>query len=346
MARRGSTSRFSLHDGWTRGAAIAAALAGAIASAACEKEAPRAAGCGSDDDCKGDRICKDGPCVEPGRRRPEKQASAAPTLSAEKKAAPPPPPPPPAPVAPPPPAPTVAVTPQVQVPSQAKFLVKSPAGDVVGDVPAFFLDQFEVTTEQYSACVADGKCTAAGRSPDCNFGVNGREKHPINCVDWRQAGTYCQGRGLRLPTLAEWQLAAYGTDKRPYPWGREPPSASVANLADLALRKKGSFNGIDTARFPLASETDDGFATTSPVGAFAGGRSAFGVADMGGNLKEWVGSVREDPFHPAGSPPSSVQPAGSSFASAGLGLLRTDYSLRSLEAKDVEIGFRCAKDGG
>ncbi|MET0790812.1 MAG: SUMF1/EgtB/PvdO family nonheme iron enzyme, partial [Polyangiaceae bacterium] len=100
----------------------------------------------------------------------------------------------------------------------------------------FFLDQTEVTVQQYTRCVVGRKCNASGvhgPSPElddpekygkyCNADRPGHSLHPINCIDRRQALAVCQFLGKRLPSEAEWEYAARGSDRRKYPWGNDPP---------------------------------------------------------------------------------------------------------------------------
>ncbi len=133
-------------------------------------------------------------------------------------------------------------------------------------VATFWMDRTEVTVAAYDRCVAAGACTAPAPIDGwpCNWGEPGRESHPINCVDWEMAETYCHWAGGRLPTEAEWEYAARGTDGRTYPWGNETPSAQLC------------WSGIEAR------------AGTCPVGAFAGGNLPFGLADMAGNVWEWT----------------------------------------------------------
>lgn len=110
--------------------------------------------------------------------------------------------------------------------SQPKYLV-SLSPDYIGRI--------EVTVAQYQSCVEAGKCSLPEMtggsftgeiSAVCNFGVDGREQHPVNCVSWAQATTYCAQMipGGRLPTEAQWERAARG---------------DCATLADCPIRRSG-----------------------------------------------------------------------------------------------------------
>ena len=181
----------------------------------------------------------------------------------------------------------------LRVPGGA-FAMGSPDG--VGDddehprhavtVSAFCLDRTEVTVAAYEACVAAGRCTAPHRerSPYCNHPDRG--DHPVNCVDWGQAVAYCRWLGRRLPSEAEWEYAARGSDGRLYPWGNEPPSASRLNACGRECVAWGKrVLGRD---WPAMYDADDGWATTAPVGSFPAGASPFGALDMAGNVWEWT----------------------------------------------------------
>jgi formylglycine-generating enzyme required for sulfatase activity len=128
----------------------------------------------------------------------------------------------------------------------------------------YCLDKTEVTVKAYEACVTATGCSATEASALCNRAD--RPDHPINCVDWNQAAAYCKWAGKRLPSEAEWEYAARGTDGREYPWGNERPDAK---------RMNGSGN-------------EDGWKATAPVGSFPAGASPFGALDMAGNVSEWT----------------------------------------------------------
>lgn len=129
---------------------------------------------------------------------------------------------------------------------------------------AFRIDVTEVTVAAYRACVRARRCSEPGSTGACNWDT-GRDDHPVNCVDWFQARAYCEWKGKRLPTEQEWEKAARGSEGRIYPWGRDEPGATRANLRGAP----------------------DGWAQTSPVGTFSTGLSPYGAADMSGNVWEW-----------------------------------------------------------
>jgi serine/threonine-protein kinase len=159
----------------------------------------------------------------------------------------------------------------VQVPG-GTFLMGSPDGVGYSDerpqrritLSPYCLDRTEVTAEDYDACKS---CEAAERGGDCTSQRAGYERHPINCVRWKDAAAYCASKHKRLPTEPEWELAARGLEGRTYPWGETPPSAKLLNWGG-----------------------EDPFARTAPVGSFALSESPspYGAQDLAGNVWEWV----------------------------------------------------------
>jgi len=145
------------------------------------------------------------------------------------------------------------------------FKNEKPARDV--EVAAFSIDKTEVTVSAYQNCVNAGRCSEPGTgifgAGSCNWGAPVREQHPINCVDWHQALAYCEWAGKRLPTEAEWEKAARGTDGRKYPWGNGAPSCD-----------KAIFSGCGSG--------------TQAVGDRSSGASPYGALDMSGNVYEWT----------------------------------------------------------
>lgn len=138
---------------------------------------------------------------------------------------------------------------------------------------AFCVDKLEATVSQYAQCIKSGKCSVPGTkynldSDKCNWGKSDKMNHPINCIDWNQSDEYCKYQGEQLPTEAQWEKSARGTDGRKFPWGDEPPNCEYAVMAD---------NGQGC-----------GHNETWPVGSKPKGASPYGALDMAGNVWEWV----------------------------------------------------------
>jgi len=129
---------------------------------------------------------------------------------------------------------------------------------------AFWIDRTEVTNTQYQKCVAAGACRVTDMP---SFDPQGKPAHPVVEVTRSDAQSYCNWAGARLPTEAEWEKAARGTDARAYPWGNQPPDCGRANY----WGKDGGCVGSTTA-----------------VGSYPAGASPYGVLDMIGNAVEWV----------------------------------------------------------
>jgi formylglycine-generating enzyme required for sulfatase activity len=152
---------------------------------------------------------------------------------------------------------------------------------------AFWIDQTEVTNAMYTLCVKAGECTYPvdnGSNP--YYGNSKYANYPVVYVTWNAADKYCRWAGRRLPTDAEWEKAARGTDERLYPWGDEPPNPSLANF-DMNI---GGPLPVD--RYPL-------------------GASLYGALNMAGNVREWVSDWFHEfyylvapPNNPQGPPPT------------------------------------------
>jgi formylglycine-generating enzyme required for sulfatase activity len=160
------------------------------------------------------------------------------------------------------------------------------------------------------------------------------------------ASQACRARGARLPTEAEWELAARGTDGRKYPWGDDEPSAALLNACDAACVAWGRKSGVD---FTSMFEGDDGFATTAPVGSFPSGASRYGVEDLVGNVSEWVADyfgdyptdARSNPTGPSAGVERVVR--GGAWNGSLSAWARPTFRTKEAPTKrSYAIGFRCA----
>ncbi len=188
-----------------------------------------------------------------------------------------------------------------------------------------------MTVADYRRCVDVGRCAAPSAGEECNWGLSGRDRHPVNCVDWAQATAYCGFVGKRLPTEWEWEKAARGSDGRKYPWGSRSfeRTGRVANVADASLEKKREGWALD-------APYDDGQAQTAPVGTYPAGASPVGALDMVGNVWEWTSTALD------GDPSRRIIRGGSwtdspSEARASFRIWSDPTHRRSAG------GFRCAK---
>lgn len=169
-----------------------------------------------------------------------------------------------------------------------EFDVEAPRRTV--ELPAFWIDRYPVTCADYRAFV---RATAHRAPPDWPGGEppDGRLDHPVERVTWPDAVAYATWAGKRLPSEAEWEKAARGTDGRRYPWG-------------------DAFDEAHCIVWDHAMALD---VTTMPVTAHPSGASPYGVEQLAGNVEEWVA----DEFLPY---PGSVH--RSPAASGGLRVVR------------------------
>jgi formylglycine-generating enzyme required for sulfatase activity/serine/threonine protein kinase len=219
----------------------------------------------------------------------------------------------------------------------------------------FFFDRTEVSAKDYAECVTARKCgpakqvalivdgdfAGAGENDPKRYAAlwtercnarRGNTEGPINCVDFASAEAYCRFRGKRLPTEAEWELAARGADGRPFPWGEEAPTCERACL---------DRNGSCVARGASVG--------TCKVGELTGDVTPLGVLDLGGDVAEWVADgfgdavpTGTDPQGPADAPKRVVR--GGSFLTPpedGRATRRVGLPPGSAH---VDVGFRCAGD--
>jgi serine/threonine-protein kinase len=202
----------------------------------------------------------------------------------------------------------------------------------------YWIDETEVSIRMYRLCVNAGACQPPARRGE--FDDPDFADHAVQWVDWQDAKAYCTWAGRRLPTEAEWEKAARGTDGRRYPWGVSI-AGNLLNFADRNLDEDWA-----------DATVDDGFEYGAPVGSYPAGASPYGALDMAGNLWEWVSdwydpmyyldSVSDNPQGPLSSPTGMHPVRGGSFLSNARNV-RTAYRYGySPSTATADLGFRCA----
>jgi len=188
---------------------------------------------------------------------------------------------------------------------------------------AYYIDKHEVTNALYKACVNAGVC--AQPSDTSHYNDSQYARHPVVYVDWNQAKAYCEWRGASLPTEAQWEKAARGTDGRTYPWGE----------------------GIDSA-FSNYSENVD---NTTEVGYYEKGKSPYGVYDMAGNVWEWVNDWYDGMYYQSSPSSNPTGPSSGQYrVLRGGAWYNGDYYVRSAYRSGDNptytlnsVGFRCSR---
>ena len=201
------------------------------------------------------------------------------------------------------------------------------------ELDAYYIDQSEVTVEQFRKCVDAKACdisevkTGIG---ECNWDKWNRNDHPINCVDWEQSRTFCEWKKKRLPTEAEWERAASGGEERFFPWKGRSAHCLFSVMLNVSW-------GCGKGR-------------TWPVCSKPKGNTDAGLCDMAGNVSEWtqdffsetfyVNSPRKDPMN--GRDSGYRTHRGGSWTDTGE-LLRVSSRQRSKPKSRLHsVGFRCA----
>lgn len=201
------------------------------------------------------------------------------------------------------------------------------------NVSSFWIYRTEITNRMYAQCVTVGRCKPPHQTNSntrSDYWTNAvYADHPVIYIDWFSADQYCRWADGRLPTEAEWEKAARGTDGRLFPWGNAPPDSGLANI-------KGSVGD------------------TVSVGSYPQGESIYGVQDMAGNVWEWVAdwyepdyyasSGYENPLGPVSSRNRQRSGRGGSWYWAGAYASAAYHDWWEPEKSGSGVGFRCVLD--
>jgi sulfatase modifying factor 1 len=206
-------------------------------------------------------------------------------------------------------------------------------------VRPFWMQRYELNGTAFGHCVKGGWCSVDDvltEGPLANYGRDEQRERPINGITWEGAVKACAFFSSRLPTEAEWEFAARGTDGRRWPWGNEPGCGT------------GSIN--ETARWSLTVKADDCNHQGTLLPRELRGEGPFKTTGLAGNVAEWVSDwYAPDAYRSA----DAVDPQGPSSGAArvqrGGGWTEHDpLALRSAaraamppQAKLPDVGVRC-----
>jgi len=192
---------------------------------------------------------------------------------------------------------------------------------------AFWIDRVEVSNAMYAACVDAGACSHPFLEENPYYGRWVYRNLPVVFVNWSQATEYCEWAGRRLPTEAEWEKAARGTDERPYPWGKALPTPRLANYAESLIGEP-----VSVYRYPS-------------------GASPYGALNMAGNVREWLAdwfdkryyleTPRDNPTGPETGIERSMR-SGAYDADANE-IYTTSRYKHEPQSAGLSRGFRCAE---
>jgi formylglycine-generating enzyme required for sulfatase activity len=196
----------------------------------------------------------------------------------------------------------------------------------------FYIDKYEVTNALYKACVSEGACQPPDRTSsltrDNYYGNYEFDNYPVVYVSWEDARFYCQWRGMDLPTEAQWEKAARGTEGWVYPWG----------------------DTID----PDHANYNEYVGDTMEVGSYELGKSPYGVYDMAGNVWEWVADWYQENYYLEAPLDNPAGPATGEYHVLRGGSWHDDPTIVTTSNRgwnqvelfyNTDFGFRCAGRG-
>ena len=194
---------------------------------------------------------------------------------------------------------------------------------------AYYIDKFEVTNVRYAKFL-EAATTLQRPHEWSTVKLNEDSDRPVIGVSWSDAESYCSWAGKRLPTEAEWEKAARGTDARKYPWGDEDPREGSANF--------GRCCGWS------------GFGLLAPVGSYPAGKSPYGAFDLAGNVWEWVADWYDAQYYKTSPLQNPKGPGagrekvmrGGSWSNRAGDLRATIRDKIVPVYRNYSIGFRCA----
>ncbi len=192
---------------------------------------------------------------------------------------------------------------------------------------AFYMDTYEVTTARYVLFMKETGREQPAQWKDVNPTTDG--ERAVVGVTWHDADAYCRHYGKRLPTEAEWEKAARGTDGRMFPWGNEEPTRLHANFGS----------------------TWTGYETLLPGGSLEAGKSPYGLYELAGNAWEWVAdwydrdSYKSSPDRNPTGPSRSGSKVlrGGSWYDMLYDLRSTNRNYLGPKSTHFNLGFRCAQ---
>jgi eukaryotic-like serine/threonine-protein kinase len=192
---------------------------------------------------------------------------------------------------------------------------------------AFWMDKYEVSNAMYEKCVADGACWEPVPRLNPYYGKWVYRNLPVVYVNWYAADAYCTWAGRRLPTEAEWEKAARGTDARYFPWGNSKANPRLANFTESLF-----LEFLPVTRYPL-------------------GASPYGALNMAGNVREWVADWFDNRYYfeapyknPTGPETGTERSLRGGAYDAVLDDITTSRRFKhEPDSAGLSRGFRCAE---